>query len=184
LTNVSFDASAHITTERLLLRPLRYSDSEAVFSLIAHDRDVLKYYVMQYSESIESFSLERTVDFFSRTKRYAFAIDLIDSGKTIGIIHQCSSADDVFRNTEIGYALGKKYWNHGYMTEALDAFINFLFEKNIHKITCSHIVENTASGRVMQKCGMIPEDGVRREELFYNGRYCDIKIYYKLNPEY
>jgi ribosomal-protein-alanine N-acetyltransferase len=67
------------------------------------------------------------------------------------------------------------------MTEALDAFIDFLFSTGIHKVICMHILENKASGRVMQKCGMIPEDGIRREELYYNGKYCDLKAYYKLN---
>ena len=137
---------------------------------------------MNYAESAADFSLERTVDYFSQTKRYAFAVVERASGDVIGMIHQCSSADSIFRTTEVGYAIGKKYWNRGYMTQALGAVIDFLFSKGIHKIICSHITENAASGRVMQKCGMTPEDGVRRDELFYGGRYRDIKVYYILNP--
>jgi hypothetical protein len=34
----------------------------------------------------------------------------------------------------------------------------------------------------MQKCGMTPEEGLRKDELFYGGSYRDIKAYYKINP--
>lgn len=177
----NYDASIVLQTENLTLRTLRYSDREAVFRNIANDKDVLRYYVMNYVDSLEKFSLERTVDYFIDRKRYAFAIILKLTDEVIGMIHQCNSADDVFRTTEIGYALGKQYWNHGYMTEALDAVITFLFSIGIHKVFCTHIVENAASGRVMQKCGMTAEEGIRPEELFYNGKYHDLKAYYKIN---
>ena len=180
--DITYDASARLETRNLILRAMRYSDADGIFTNIANDREVLRYYIMNYAPSRSDFSLDRTVDFFNSSKRYGFSIVEKSSGEVIGMIHQCSSADEIFRTTEIGYALGRRYWNRGYMTEALDAVINFLFSKGIHKIVCSHIVENAASGRVMQKCGMTPEDGIRKEELFYNGRYCDLKVYYKLNP--
>ena len=180
--DLSYDASVQLQTDDLILRPLRYSDADGIFSNIANDREVLRYYIMNYAPVRSQFSLERTVDFFCSSKRYGFAIVEKSSGDVIGMIQQCSSADEVFRTTEIGYALGKRYWNRGYMTQALNAVIEFLFSKGIHKIVCSHIVENAASGRVMQKCGMLPEEGTRKEELFYNGRYCDLKVYYKINP--
>ncbi len=180
---MNYEADIRIETKRLILRTLRNSDSDEVFRKIANDHDVLKYYVMEYSDSIEGYSINRIVDSFHRSKRYALAIELKKSNEFIGMIHQCSSADPIFQTTEIGYVLGKEYWNKGYMTEALDSFISFLFSKGIHKVFCTHIIENTASGRVMQKCGMIPEEGTRKEELFYNGRYCDLKAYYKINPQ-
>ena len=180
--DLTYDASVRLETPSLILRPLRYSDADGIYQNIAHDKDVLRYYIMNYAPSRSGFSIDRIVDYYASTKRYGFAIIERSSGEVIGMIHQCSSADEVFRTTEIGYALGKKYWNRGYMTEALSAVIDFLFSRGIHKIVCSHILENTASGRVMQKCGMIPEDGIRKEELFYGGKYCDLKFYYKLNP--
>ena len=180
--DASYDASARLDTPHLTLRALRYSDADAIFRNIANDRDVLRYYIMKYTDDRASFSLESTVDFFARTRRYGFAIVEKESGEVIGMIHQCSSADDIFRTTEVGYALGRRYWNRGYMTEALSAVIDFLFSKGIHKVVCTHIAENAASGRVMQKCGMTPEEGLRKDELFYGGSYRDIKAYYKINP--
>ena len=40
------------------------------------------------------------------------------------------------------------------MTEALNAVINYLFTEGFKTITASHHVNNPASGRVMQKCGI------------------------------
>ncbi len=180
---MNYEANTNLETERLILRSLRYSDSKDVFHKIANDHEVLKYYVMEYCDSLDEFSIDKIVDSFHRSKRYAFAIELKENSEFIGMIHQCSSADQVFQTTEIGYVLGREYWNKGYMTEALDSFISFLFSQGIHKVFCTHIIENIASGRVMQKCGMIPEEGTRKEELFYNGKYCDLKAYYKINTQ-
>ncbi|GHO56764.1 hypothetical protein KSB_52390 [Ktedonobacter robiniae] len=54
-----------------------------------------------------------------------------------------------------GYALGPRFWGHGYMTEALQA----VFDYEFNVLATSRIVaecetQNTASARVMQKCGM------------------------------
>ena len=51
----------------------------------------------------------------------------------------------------IGYVIGEKYWNQGYMSEAFEAVIEFLFTQTpITKLRSIHHLENIASGRVMQ----------------------------------
>jgi ribosomal-protein-alanine N-acetyltransferase len=47
-----------------------------------------------------------------------------------------------------------KYWNQGYTTEAAKAILEFAHLKlgECEFIAC-HAIENTASGRVMEKCG-------------------------------
>ena len=46
-------------------------------------------------------------------------------------------------------------WNRGYTTEATKQIIEF--SRNVHGVkdfTASHAVDNPASGRVMEKCGL------------------------------
>ena len=57
--------------------------------------------------------------------------------------------------TEIGWISNKKYWNNGYMSEAVNAVINNAFSNlSIVRIvaTCTDI--NVGSYRVMEKCNM------------------------------
>ncbi len=64
-----------------------------------------------------------------------------------------------------------------YVTEAARAVINFGFEKlSLHRIQATHFGNNPASGRVMQKVGMLYE-GCRRQHTLKWGEYRDIKLY-------
>jgi ribosomal-protein-alanine N-acetyltransferase len=85
---------------------------------------------------------------------------------------------------EIGYAISARYWNKGVMTEALKEIIKFGFEKmNLNRAEARVYVENTASERVMQKCGMKYE-GILRESWFVKGIFQDIKMYSVLKSEF
>ena len=55
---------------------------------------------------------------------------------------------------EIEYCIGKAFWNNGYITEAVKAFIEYTFQNTIiTKLEAFHRIENPASGKVMQKAG-------------------------------
>lgn len=176
---MTFDKDAVIETERLKLRFLEYSDFPYIYENISHDREVLKYFIMSYTETPEEAEeqIRRTVDGSVKSKRYTFAITLKDTGEVIGMILQCSAPFAYFNTSEIGYALGRRYWNKGYCTEATAAMIDFLFRMGVHKVTATHFTDNPASGRVMQKCGM-KYLGIRPDDVFYRDRYWDLAEYY------
>ena len=82
-----------------------------------------------------------------------------------------------FNLAELGYWVGKPYWGKGYATEAARAVVQFGFEKlSLHRIQATHFGNNPASGRVMQKVGMLYE-GCRRQHTLKWGEYRDIKLY-------
>ncbi|MFG5464436.1 GNAT family N-acetyltransferase, partial [Enterococcus faecalis] len=77
----------------------------------------------------------------------------------------------------MGYVLGEKFWNQGYMSEALTRVINFLFETtDVNRIEAEHDVNNPSSGRVMKKSGMTFE-GVLRNAGLNNQGIVDVAIY-------
>jgi len=56
---------------------------------------------------------------------------------------------------EIGWISNKKYWNNGYMSEAVNAVINNAFNNlSICKIVATCTDKNIGSYRVMEKCNM------------------------------
>ena len=64
---------------------------------------------------------------------------------------------------ELGYWVGKLYWNQGYCTEAARAAVRHGFEVlGLRRIHAFHFRRNPTSGRVMQKVGMIHEGRLRQ----------------------
>ena len=85
---------------------------------------------------------------------------------------------------EIGYAIGPKYWGQGYMTEAVGAMLRFGFQRmELNRIEARCEVENIASARVMEKCGMSFE-GILRHHMLVRGSFRDLKMYSMLRQEW
>ena len=81
------------------------------------------------------------------------------------------------RSGEVGYSFARDCWGQGYATEALRAVLQFGFDTlRLHRIEAQHEVDNPASGRVMEKCGMQCE-GVLRGRVFNKGHFSDVKLY-------
>ncbi len=54
---------------------------------------------------------------------------------------------------EIGYGLGADFEHHGYMTEAVRAFCHWGFQQGVPQIIAETEIENTASQRILMRCG-------------------------------
>ena len=63
---------------------------------------------------------------------------------------------------EIGYILRPSVWGKGYATEAATRLLKFAFEETpLEEIVATTDTGNTASQRVLEKCGLVSE-GLRR----------------------
>ena len=72
--------------------------------------------------------------------------------------------------------LGRPFWGRGYATEAARAVIEYGFSVlNLHRIYAMHFSRNPASGRVMEKCGMVHE-GRFREHVRKWGVFEDVDL--------
>ena len=149
----NFDRSDVIETPRLILSFISERDEHGLFENICHDKEVIKYYLTNYVENEDNSPVGRWINYYLNNRAYAFAVRLKSDGTTIGMLNQVRDESEK-GVTELGYALGSKYWGRGYATEALGAAIEFFFGKGIEKIECSYIKGNDASRRVMEKCGM------------------------------
>ena len=87
-------------------------------------------------------------------------------------------------NAELGYWIGKPYWNHGYCTEAAHAVVKYGFEVlRLHRMHASYLTRNPASGRVLQKLGMTYE-GCLRQHVNKWEVFEDLALYGILRSEY
>lgn len=79
---------------------------------------------------------------------------------------------------EIGYGLNDdKHKNKGYMTEAIEFFINYGFEKmNLHRIEAFVGKDNIPSLKLMEKFGF-EKEGHLKEHYLINGVYEDSLVF-------
>lgn len=87
-----------------------------------------------------------------------FAITLIcqDSVQESILIGSISlDIDQTEKIGELGYWVGKPYWNKGYCTEAAKVIVKYGFDVvGLYSIYAFHFGRNPASGRVLKKIGM------------------------------
>lgn len=78
---------------------------------------------------------------------------------------------------EIGYVLGHEYWGKGLATEAAALLVDFALDGlGLHRVEGHTEPSNTASRRVLEKCGMAFE-GVRRSDTLQGGEWRDSASY-------
>ncbi|WP_448572472.1 GNAT family N-acetyltransferase [Trichothermofontia sp.] len=173
-----------LVTPRLCLRKLTIADTDDVFAYAA-DPLVSRYTLWQTHRSREDSEqfIEAELAKYTSLQPASWAIVHQAVGKVIGT---CGFGfwHIAHARIEVGYALGRAYWGQGLMPEALQAVITFCFSTlPLNRIEALCLVENHASARVMEKVGMYYE-GLLREALCHQGRYCDLKLYAILQSDW
>lgn len=141
-----------IETDRLILRPLRVDDCDAVFQWVS-DEDVTRYMVYNTYQSVD-----QVVDWltFLQQPDSEYHFGFVRKADNL-LIGSGSIGPDIRRDGfwAFGYNFRKDCWGCGYATEATKAMMNFAFEMfGINKFSSSHVEQNKASGHVMEKCGL------------------------------
>jgi RimJ/RimL family protein N-acetyltransferase len=85
----------------------------------------------------------------------------------------------------VGMTIGEPdYWNKNIATEATKLIIEYAFnELNLHKLHGGVIVDNIGSWTVAEKTGFIFE-GIRKDDLFVDGKHVNVKTYRLLKEEW
>ena len=143
--------SIKIKTERLLLRPLTVADAEEVFEWVSYER-VSRYMCYHTYTSVEQVK-EWLASVEQSESPYEFGFECLSDGKLIG--SGSIGPDKKEGYWGFGYNLRYDCWGLGYATEAAKAMINYAIENfGARKFASSHCEPNTASGHVMEKCGL------------------------------
>lgn len=151
-----------IVTQRLRLDAIRECDFKSLISILKHEVVSCTYMVPEMkSEDEEKKLFDAFFNLSLRQDRYVYGIFL--DNQLIGIINDTEINGEMI---EVGYALHPDFFSKGYMTEALDALINHLFTSGFDTVVCGAFEHNSASFRVMQKCGMSMIDKV--DEIEYS----------------
>ena len=178
-----------LETERLILRRFVKDDLEPMFRNCWSNFDVWKWLCYEPMNSIEDVLTLNNIftDYwfakYEKLDFYNWAMVLKSSGEAIGRLGG-KKPDDHVKQVELHYELGQNWWNQGLMTEAMNTVIGFFFtEVGFNRIYAGHAAENPASGKIMQKCGMIYE-GTMRQAAKINLGLIDVVNYAILAEDY
>ncbi len=166
-----------IETSRLLLRRITMRDAKDIFEY-SSDAEVARHVLWAAQTCLPEarefcrYMLHR----YRNDEPSSWGIVDKQTGRMIGTIGYMAYSEENC-SVEVGYSLARSCWNRGYMTEALGGVIEHTFDvMHINRIEAQHELDNPASGRVMEKCGM-KREGVLRQRLCNKGKYVDVALY-------
>jgi len=173
-----------LQTPRLTLRRMRSGDCEDMYRYASRS-EVTRYLLWEpHPDRAYTARYLRMLSGLYRAGQF-YDWGVIDR-QSEHLIGTCgfSHIDPANRCAEIGYVLSPDYWGRGLAVEGALAVMEYGFHTlSLHRIEARHIVGNTPSGRVMEKCGMKYE-GISRESMYIKGHYRDIVTYAMLRREF
>ena len=148
-----------LATERLILRPLRIEDAEALHPMYS-DAEANTYGSHPATTTLEE-SRERLAKGIADTAWRAWAITLKGDDTAIGTVASYEKRQG--KVTEIGYVLKRAYWGRGLVTEAVAALIDLLFAEGQRRVFADTDPDNAASIAVLKRLGFTLEATLRAE---------------------
>ena len=158
-----------LETDRLLLRRLLPEDTEQMYQNWASDPQVTRFLRWEpHKNALETLGLLAAwATLYPNPDYYQWAMVEKASGQVFGSISIVNSLPGEPQQKtqwpgldlsggiwEVGYCIGRSWWNKGLTTEALKAVVEYWFENtDSNWLACCHAKANPASGRVMEKAG-------------------------------
>lgn len=139
-----------LETRRLLLRPFRDTDAQALLDPLA-DPEVNRYLPEHPLNGLPEARayIARMHQNYAHPEAAWYAVCRKGSDRAIGSVTlKAGGARD------LGYALQREAWHQGFATEAAGAVLEWGRAQGLPFVTATHDRNNPASGRVMQKLHM------------------------------
>lgn len=155
--NLKHVGTVTLETGRFALRRFQPADVHDVYVNWSSDEDSARYnaWNIHENENVTESYVTEWVECYKRLNYYHWAITDKTDGEVIGSI-SVSNVKNRKKYCEIGYTVAKKRWNEGIATEVLKRILEFLtLDVGFETVRAMHDVRNKASGRVMEKAGMI-----------------------------
>lgn len=170
-----------LETTRLILRKWRNNDVSDLFEIMRNSSVLMGGWE---PHSNINFSIEVLNEYIESDERWA--VELKDSRKVIGAIRVYPDNNrGKFFAKYINYVLSEDYWDKGYITEAVNRIIKYLFEEmNIDLLSAFHYPDNIKSKRILENCGFEYEVTIEQGCQRFDGQVFDAICYSILKSDY
>ncbi|BAZ51021.1 ribosomal-protein-alanine acetyltransferase [Nostoc sp. NIES-4103] len=179
-----------ITSKRLLLRIgiqedipqiLKYFNENKTYLTPFYPNWVDKFFTEEYWQ----YNLENSfLEFIHDQSLKLFIFLRRNPQEIIGVINFNNFVRGSAHFCYVGYSLAEAEQGKGYMTEALKAAIQYLFQElNFHRVMANYMPHNQRSGNVLKRLGFVVE-GYARDYLLINGQWQDHILTSLTNPDW
>lgn len=166
-----------IETERLILKTLREKDARALLSTVGDSETAW------WSDDY-IYDLDETIEFIEFNNlgidTLLYGVFRKESDDVIGYVQiKLSPITGKIDVRELGYAMSKEYRRRGYMSEAVNAVCNHLFQNEyIKRITLEILPDNLPSLGVARKCGFsfVEEPEEKKHLRFLDDKPLDLYV--------
>lgn len=167
------DTLPTLTTPRLHLRWLIESDAPAILSIFG-DPEVMRYWSTPPLPDLAAAHglIQEIQRLFHSRSLFQWGIESKTDARLLGT---CTlyHLDLAHRRAEIGFALGRHAWGHGFGTEAIHHLITFAFDTLLlHRLEADVDPDNHRSLRLLERLGFVRE-GYLRQRWHHLGRLHD-----------
>jgi ribosomal-protein-alanine N-acetyltransferase len=182
------DLGPVLEADRVVLRTPQMSDYPAWAELRTASRDFLTpWEPLWANDEMSRASFRRRVRHYLRDLRedvgYAMFIFTASTGALVGGLTLCNVRRGVTQSCTLGYWIGAKYAQQGYMTAAVRAVIPFVFDSlELHRLEAACLPTNMASIRLLERTGF-KHEGLARRYLRINGIWQDHLLYALLGTD-
>jgi [ribosomal protein S5]-alanine N-acetyltransferase len=177
-------------TERLLVRCFQPGDETWYFPMSRKNRSHLMQYEsgnmamsINSQEDAERVVREMTAGWADRKFFFMGAFDKV-TGEFVAQVY-IGPANWDLPEFEVGYFADRDHEGQGYVTEAVQGALRFIFEKmNARRVRLECDDTNMRSLRVAERCGMVREGHIRENRKNPDGTYSGTLHYGLLRREY
>jgi RimJ/RimL family protein N-acetyltransferase len=149
----AIDVTPSLATERLMLRGVVNADAQAVAKLAA-DAGV----AAMTTNIPHPYTLADADGWVARGRELDWSREagFVIEHRHFGVVGALGFRPTANGRTELGYWLGRPFWNRGYATEAVRAALDWARRDWRRKlVVAGHFVDNPASGQVLVKAGFL-----------------------------
>ncbi len=159
--------NTRLETERLRLREYTSSDAFLISQLLS-DPTTMTHWPAPLDDAACRAWLERALDAYVEPAYGRLAV-LLKTGEYVGDAGIVRATIEGREENDLGYIIDHRYWRRGYGLEAARALLDFGHRMGLSRIVAQMAVDNRASVRVAERCGM------RLERTFVNARNRDLE---------
>ena len=166
-----------IKTQRLEIKPYQDADEFALIELLTNQEIKKTFMIPDFQTKEDALRMFQKLKAFSYSEEHYERGIYLDQN-LIGFVNDVDIREDMI---ELGYVIHPEHKNKGYASEMLRAVIEDLFKRGFREIVAGAFEENSASFKVMEKCGM--ERMKKEEDITYRGAtyHC---YYYSIRRDY
>lgn len=158
--------------KKIILRPLTVADLDA-FMVWATDPEVTRHLRWEPYSSYE----DAKIFFKNVVEKHPWFQAIVIDGEVIGSMTLEQKSGDFRCVAELGYVSAKKYWGHGYMTQAVALAVERGFEElKVVRIEAKTHLANIASQHVLGKNAFVRE-ALLKKAIVRKGNVEDLYLY-------